>query len=137
MSFSSNAFLLALDFGGTKLTAAAVQAGQRQWLSQKRHFLPAGVDARYEYDAMLDLAHAVVEEAGRPPAAVGVSFGGPVYAPAGLVRRSFHTPGWENTPLAEWLHSEFETPVAVDNDANVAALGEFRYGAGQGGHPVW
>lgn len=132
MSFSPNAFLLALDFGGTKLTAAAVQSGQREWLAQKRYFLPPGADAHYEYDVMLSLAHDILEETGQTPAALGVSFGGPVFAPAGLVRRSFHTPGWENTPLADWIQDEFETPAAVDNDANAAALGEFRYGAGQG-----
>jgi glucokinase len=80
---------------------------------------------------MLDLARDLIEEVGQP-AAVGVSFGGPVYAPAGLVRRSFHTPGWENTPLAEWLQAELNAPVVIDNDANAAALGEFRFGAGQG-----
>jgi glucokinase len=81
---------------------------------------------------MLGLAHDLLEEVGQQPSAVGVSFGGPVYARQGLVRRSFHTPGWENTPLAEWLQVELKAPVAVDNDANAAAVGEFRFGAGQG-----
>jgi glucokinase len=64
--------------------------------------------------------------------AVGVSFGGPVDAGGGLVRLSHHVPGWENTPLREQLEAEFGAPVSVDNDANVAALGEWRFGAGQG-----
>jgi glucokinase len=127
-----SSLLLALDFGGTKLTAASAYAGEREWLAQRRHFLPSGVDARYEYDAMLALAQELLAEIDRLPAAIGVSFGGPAYAPEGLVRRSFHTPGWENTPLADWLQTEFNLPVAVDNDANAAALGEFRFGAGQG-----
>jgi glucokinase len=126
--------LLALDFGGTKLTAAITQPGQRNWLVHRRVFSPPGVDGRYEYDAMLGLAHDLIEEVGRPPVAIGVSFGGPVYGPQGLVRLSYHTPGWENTPLADWLQAELNAPAAVDNDANVAALGEFRFGAGQGCH---
>jgi glucokinase len=81
---------------------------------------------------MLALAQDLIEETGQQPTAVGVSFGGPVYALEGLVRRSFHTPGWENTPLAEWLEAELNAPVVIDNDANAAALGEFRFGAGQG-----
>ena len=48
------------------------------------------------------------------------------------MRLSHHVPGWEDTPLAERLQAEFGAPVAVDNDANVAALGELRFGAGQG-----
>ncbi|NJN93090.1 MAG: ROK family protein [Anaerolineales bacterium] len=123
--------LLALDFGGTKLAAALTHPGEQTWLAHRHFSLPTGVDGRYEYDTMLDLAHDLIEECGRQPVAVGVSFGGPVYARQGLVRRSFHTPGWENTPLAEWLAAELNAPVAVDNDANAAALGEFRFGAGQ------
>ncbi len=134
MSFTSSPLLLALDFGGTKLTAAAVRPGQQAWLAHRRVFQPPGSDGRYEYDTMLDLAYDLIEEIGQAVAAIGVSFGGPVYAPDGLVRRSFHTPGWENTPLAGWLQAEFNVPVAVDNDANAAAWGEFRFGAGQGCH---
>lgn len=132
MISSTPPLLLALDFGGTKLTAAALEIGQRNWLAHRRHFSPAGADRDYEYPAMLDLAHDLLAELGRQPAAVGVSFGGPVYAPEGLVRLSHHVAGWEATPLARWLQTEFGVPVAVDNDANVAALGEYRFGAGQG-----
>lgn len=123
--------LLALDFGGTKLAAALTHPGERTWLAYRHFSLPTGVDGRYEYDTMLDLAHDLIKECGQQPVAVGVSFGGPVYARQGLVRRSFHTPGWENIPLAEWLAAELQVGVAVDNDANAAALGEFRFGAGQ------
>jgi glucokinase len=123
---------LALDFGGTKLSAATTFLGQPTWAVHKRHFSPADADGPYEYQKMLELAQAVMAELDQQPAAIGVSFGGPVYAPDGLVRLSHHVPGWENTPLADRLQDQFGVPVAVDNDANVAALGEFRYGAGQG-----
>jgi glucokinase len=69
--------------------------------------------------------------AGARPAAVGVSFGGPVDFSTGTIRLSHHVPGWENVPLGARLADVFGAPVAVDNDANVAALGEHRYGAGR------
>ena len=53
-------------------------------------------------------------------------------ATTGTVRLSHHVPGWEDTPLRNQLQAEFGVPAAVDNDANVAALGEWRFGAGQG-----
>ncbi|RME42967.1 MAG: ROK family protein [Caldilineae bacterium] len=123
--------LLALDFGGTKLSAAITRAGQTTWLAHRRRFTPPTADGPYEYRTMLQLAHDLIAEAG-PPAAIGVSFGGPVDAARGLVRLSHHVPKWENTPLRDNLRAAFGVPVAVDNDANVAALGELRFGAGQG-----
>lgn len=133
------ACLLALDFGGTKHTAGVIStAGQpaspgqslRAWRAHERVFSPPGADARYDIQAMFDLAHRLLGS--DSPAATGASFGGPVEAETGRVRLSHHVPGWENIPLARMLEEEFGAPAKVDNDANVAALGEYRYGAGQG-----
>ncbi len=124
-----SSLILALDFGGTKLSAA-VTADSQTWLAHERHFSQPGATAVDDFRQMLTLAHKLLN--GRSPQAVGVSFGGPVDFERGLVRLSHHVPGWENTPLRDWLTAEFNAPVWVDNDANVAALGEWRYGAGQG-----
>ncbi len=70
--------------------------------------------------------------AGEHPSAIGVSFGGPVDATTNTVRLSHHVPGWENVPLGSILESEFNAPAKVDNDANLGALGEHRFGAGRG-----
>lgn len=124
--------LLALDFGGTKLAAAATWGGQNSWLAHRQADSPQGAGGQRQYQLMLELAHQLLDEAGQMPEAIGVSFGGPVDGPAGLVRHSTHVPGWEVVPLVEWLGAEFRAPVAMDNDGKVAALGEFQYGAGQG-----
>jgi glucokinase len=79
---------------------------------------------------MRSLIYSLLEDA--KPAAIGVSFGGPVDASTGTVRLSHHVAGWENIPLKGLLEDEFGVSVGVDNDANVAALGEHRFGAGQG-----
>ena len=122
--------LLALDYGGTKLSAAVAQRGARDWLAIDSRASPPGHDARYEQSTMLALARQLL--AGQTPAAIGVSFGGPVDAARGRVILSHHIPGWEETPLRDQLQNEFGVPVSIDNDANVAALGEYTFGAGQG-----
>ena len=81
---------------------------------------------------MLNLARELLAQHPGRLVAIGVSFGGPVDAGRGVVRLSHHVPGWEETPLRDRLQAELGAPVAVDNDANVAALGEWRFGAGQG-----
>ena len=134
--------LLALDFGGTKHslaclkleTARALVAGDTghalAWQAHRRVFSPPGADAQYNLKTVFDLAHEILD--GERPAAIGVSFGGPVDFRQGLVRLSHHVPGWENIPLQQMLEQSFQAPAAVDNDANVAALGEARFGAGRG-----
>jgi len=122
--------LLALDFGGTKHSAATAEIDSREWLRLQRAKSPPGADARADIGLMLELARDVLAD--RRPAAIGVSFGGPVDAEAGIVLLSHHVPGWENVPLCGHLCSELDAPASVDNDANVAALGEWRFGAGHG-----
>jgi glucokinase len=124
--------LLALDFGGTKLTAGLVASGERRWRAHQRVPSPPGSNVESDLEIMMGLARDMLATAKAPLAAVGVSFGGPVDAARGLVLLSHHVPGWEEMPLREWLEERLGVPAAVDNDANVAALGEHRFGAGQG-----
>lgn len=124
---------LALDFGGTKHACATFvsnQQGAFQVERLERRASPRDPDATYDYQTMLTLARTVLH--GRTPGAIGVSFGGPVRASEGLVILSHHVAGWENVPLRARLEHEFRTRVVMDNDANVAALGETRFGAGRG-----
>lgn len=126
--------LLALDFGGTKLTAGVIAVPEYReksiWRAHRRVFLPPDDDARYEIKTMFSLARELLN--GQNPSSIGVSFGGPVDYTSGTVRLSHHVPGWENMPLSEMLETDFGAPARVDNDANVAAIGEQRYGAGRG-----
>jgi len=122
--------ILALDFGGTKLTAATLASGVTNWRSIRRIYSQPGADAEYDRRMMFALARELLS--GERPSAIGVSFGGPVNYLSGTVRLSHHVPGWENTSLKSILEMEFHANAFVDNDANVAALGEHRFGAGRG-----
>ncbi len=122
--------ILALDYGGTKLSAAVLALGAAAWADLKRRPSPPDHDAAYEQAAMRSMARELL--AGRTPAAIGVSFGGPVLQALGLVILSHHIAGWDNTPLAAQIEQEFGAPAAIANDANIGALGEWRYGAGRG-----
>jgi glucokinase len=121
--------LLALDYGGTKLSAALTGIGERAWRALERVPSPPQHDAQYDQTTMRALAHKLLGT--NKPRAIGVSFGGPVDAVRGRVILSHHIPGWDDTPLRDHIRQEFSAPVSVDNDANVAALGEFQFGAGR------
>lgn len=121
---------LALDFGGTKLAAAVAWPEERGFRRKATAFTSPLKNAETDRELMLQLAQKVLE--GVMPAAIGVSFGGLVQANEGRVILSHHVPGWDSFPLRRWLEELFGVPVAVDNDANMAALGEWQFGAGQG-----
>lgn len=136
MTVGEERSLLALDFGGTKLSAAVVAVGERRWRAYQRVPSPPGSNAQSDLEIVMGLARDLLATVKVPLSAVGVSFGGPVNAAEGVVLLSHHVPGWENLLLRERLEAQLGVPVAVDNDANVAALGEWRFGAGQGCHSL-
>lgn len=74
---------------------------------------------------------------GHKLSAVGVGFGGPVDWRTGKIARSHQIEGWSDFDIAGWLRELTGAPVAADNDANVAALGEALHGAGAGLDPVF
>ena len=121
-----------MDYGGTKHTAGVLAVGTHDWLAHECVYSPPGANARYDQVTVIKLAYDLLARTEGQLVAIGVSFGGPVDSTEGVVRLSHHVPGWEDTPLRDQLQAEFRVPVAVDNDANVAALGEWRFGAGQG-----
>jgi glucokinase len=127
--------VLALDFGGTKLSAGVVDTAvyhlhDLTWQAHKRVYSPAHGDAHNDWQTMVALGQELL--AGETATAVGVSFGGPVDHKSGMVYLSHHVAGWEGTPLQRLLQTHFQTHIRIDNDANSAALGEWRFGAGQG-----
>jgi glucokinase len=62
---------------------------------------------------------------------IGIACAGPVDREAGLVLNPPNLPGWTRVALVEHLEKELGRPAVLENDANAAALGEFRYGAGR------
>lgn len=115
-----------IDVGGTKL-AAGVVAADGSLLDRVRHDTPA------DAGGIVELLVAVVEElrgrhgVGHLP--VGVGFAGLIDR-QGVVRFAPNLP-LADYPLAEELAPRLSHPVTLDNDANAAAWGEYRVGAGR------
>jgi glucokinase len=65
---------------------------------------------------------------------IGVGAPGLIDPHRGVIVEAPNLTGWVNIPLRDQLERHFECPVALGNDANLAALGEWRHGAGRGTH---
>jgi glucokinase len=126
--------LIGIEIGGTKLQVVAGNAGGailgRRSFTVERARGAAGIRQQLE-QGLRELASSGT------PKAVGVGFGGPVDWKTARICRSHHIEGWSEFDLGEWLQELTGAPVLVDNDANVAALGEARRGAGVGFDPVF
>jgi glucokinase len=72
------------------------------------------------------------QETKSTPMILGVCCPGPLDIERGLVLSPPNLPGWTDFPLVELIHRRFEVPVVFDNDANAAALGEYKFGVGRG-----
>jgi glucokinase len=67
---------------------------------------------------------------------IGIAFAGPVDTEQGIVLVSHRAPGWENLPLRQLFEDRYNVPTIVDNDANMAALGEATSGGAKGERDV-
>ncbi|AYL98461.1 ROK family protein [Mucilaginibacter celer] len=63
---------------------------------------------------------------------ISIGFGGPVDREAGRIAKSHQLSGWDGFDISGWLKQMVNVPVILENDANVAALGEAIQGAGKG-----
>ncbi|HID85851.1 MAG TPA: ROK family protein [Anaerolineae bacterium] len=63
---------------------------------------------------------------------IGIGAPGPLNPWTGVIHHAPNLPGWRDVPLRDIIQEEFQMPTFLGNDANVAALAEHRFGAGQG-----
>lgn len=125
---------LGIEIGGTKLQLVLGdehgQILERRRLAVEATEGAAGIRAQIQRTLPELIAPAGV-------GAIGVGFGGPVAWRTGKICRSHQVEGWSEFDLRGWLEELAGVPVFVDNDANVATLGEAKHGAGVGFDPVF
>lgn len=127
--------LLGIEIGGTKVQLVAAEpAAPGVIIRRHRIRVTPGEGAR----KLCGHIGAALQGWGGPGwQAAGIGFGGPVDWRQGRIHCSHQVSGWEGMDLGRWLADLIGAPVAMDNDANVAALAEVRLGAGAGGSPVF
>ncbi len=130
----AKAVLLGIEIGGSKLQLVT-GTGQGAIFQRQKLAINATQGAQRIRSAIQETLPKLLST--EPVQAIGVGFGGPVDWQTGRICRSHHVEGWSEFDLAGWLRELTHLPVRVDNDANVAALGEAQCGAGKGYNPVF
>ncbi|MBE7470605.1 MAG: hypothetical protein DPW09_22860 [Anaerolineae bacterium] len=130
----SKPFAIGIDVGGTKIAAGLVnRAGEILY----RYTTRAHSEQQPEVviRAIEEAYHCLIKESGVEMTeieAVGLGFPGNTNGPAGIVLVSSNLPAWNHFPLRDTLAARLGIPVILDNDTNLCAVGEHRYGAGRG-----
>ncbi len=126
--------ILACEIGGTKLQLAVGDGQGRAFAAHERFDIDPAAGAKGILEAISAAGKRLVRA--HDVSAIGIGFGGPLDLQTGTIVKSHHIAGWDGFPLVAWAQSELGVPARVENDANVAALGEARYGAGRDCDPV-
>lgn len=123
--------VIAGDFGGTNLRAALVtEAGEILVRHEVSTTPDASPDAALERIA--DLLTVIRDHGPEPPVAASLAVAGLIDIEGGRVLVSPNIPAFRNLGLTVPLSERLGIPISIANDASAAALGEFRFGAGQG-----
>ncbi|GAP14239.1 transcriptional regulator/sugar kinase [Longilinea arvoryzae] len=125
--------LIACDIGGTQLRVATFDAASGEMIQQKR--IPTQAAGETAVDRLTGLIGELWPTRGHVRA-IGAAAPGFVDPEMGIIYVTPNIPGWNGLPLRQILEDRFDVPVFVGNDANLAALGEWRFGAGRGFHHV-
>jgi predicted NBD/HSP70 family sugar kinase len=134
LSFDASAgAAVGIDFGHSHLRVAVSDLSSRI-LAERAvpldtdHAAEQGLDAAAELVAEL-LAEANLDEAQVIGAGMGLP--GPILQEDGLVGSSAILPGWVGVRAVAEMRRRLDVPILVDNDANLGALAEAAFGAGQ------
>ncbi|MEW6059574.1 MAG: ROK family glucokinase [Actinomycetota bacterium] len=120
---------IGIDVGGSKIAALRV-ARDGEILARATVATPAE-DPGATVGAMIEVAEGLATP---DVVAVGIGAAGMVDANEGVLRYAPNL-AWREFPIGRLVREALELPCQVDNDANVAAWGEYRFGAGRGyGH---
>lgn len=123
--------IIAVDLGGTQIRTARYD--EHLNLLQRENTL---TESKEGLEATLkrieDYIHKVMPDDKESVAGIGFSAPGPLNPLTGVIVAPPNLEGWHNVPLGDIIHQEFDLPVYVGNDANVAVLAEVAKGAARG-----
>lgn len=131
VAISAFKYVVGVDFGGTQLRAVLAD-GQGQFLRRTARPTEAQQGREHVLNNIEALIEEVVSEVERGQVAgVGLGAPAPLNAETGVIYLATGLSEWGNFPLRDVLTARLNLPLAIGNDANLAALGEYQFGAGK------
>ena len=127
-------YAIGIDVGGTHIKLGLFDSAM-QLLAEQSFLTDKDATALELMDFLALKARALAEKAGirlEDVRGIGAAFPSSIDARKGLTLESSNIVALNDQPVRDMLQQRLNLPVYVDNDGNVAALAEHRYGAGRG-----
>ncbi len=132
MSGKDSPVIGGIDLGATKILSLVVDESGKVLAEDLRPTEGVeGVDAVVGH-MVASFRQALANAGNVKVAAIGIDAPGPIDYAKGIVTQPPNLPGWHDVPLASMIGKEFGVPCVLENDANAAALAEYRWGSGRG-----
>ena len=120
---------IAVDLGGTHIRAASFRPNE---ITPLKHYK---IKTRLKDDPIFERILGLIEDVipkNESLDAIGIAAPGPLNPLTGIILDTPNIDEWNNFPIVDKLNDYFNVPVYLGNDANLAALGEWKCGAGRG-----
>jgi glucokinase len=129
--------LLGIDLGGTNVRVGVMDREGRVLAWNQ-----VPIEARRGPQAGLERIFQLIEDTLqqiKPIHLLGIGIGstGPVDRKLGAIQNPYTLPTWENVDVVSPISQRYSVPVALENDADAALLGEYWCGAGRGVSPLY
>lgn len=126
-------YVVGIDLGGTKISCALAST-EGDIISQYITATEADQGETHIVENMKAAVDQLLEQGGvlkEDVQVIGIGAPGPLDAEQGIILEPANLP-FDNFNIVEPLKAYFKKPIYLENDANVAALGEWKFGAGKG-----
>ncbi len=124
-------YVIGVDLGGTKIYTALVDL-EGNIIKEKTVETLAHEGEQAVMGRIIDTINYVIDGTDKDLIrAIGIGSPGPLDVKNGVIIETANLP-FKNFEIVKTIKEEYELPTYLDNDANVATLGEFMFGAGKG-----
>ena len=138
--------VIGLDIGGTVVRAGAFTP-QGDLLALREKLIEAARGPEAGLQRIQNLIQETLSESAAADAqtettenklvGIGIGCTGPIDRRFRTINNPYTLPTWENVAIVSWLQEHFGVPITLENDADVAALGEYWQGAGRGANHLY
>ncbi len=127
-------FVLGIDVGGTNVKIGLVNSAGRVFARTNLSTRSFVRSKNKLINAIVSSCEGILKEKKlkkKEILGIGIGLPGLVDTKRGVVHYLVNIPGWKNIPLKRIFEKRLRIPTFIDNDVNLMALGEWKFGAGR------